>query len=291
MNVFVRIIVKAITYFIYILPRKVQLLLGRILGVLWFDIVRIRRNVVLQNLRLAYPALTEQERVFIGRKSVIGLCHTLVEFCVIVHFKGRDFNKYFISGDLSKLQSEYQKGKGVLLLSLHTGNGDLATLGLTKLGYKVNLISKHFKSKWLNDLWFGIRGEQGTKFIHFEKSTFEILRALKRGEVVIFVLDQFMGPPVGARTHFFGVETGTAKGLAVFAQKSGAPVVPVYNFRREDGRIVILADPKIPFEESGERDDNIKYMTQKYTGQLEQIIRKSPDQWMWVHRRWKKFND
>lgn len=290
MTVFVRSLVKFFTFFIIVLPRSIQMSIGQVLGVFWFDVVRIRRKVVLSNLKLAYPNLSESERIRIGRKSVVGVCQTLVEFAILYNYKSKDFSKYF-TADVAELEREYKKGKGVILMSLHVGNGDLGTVGLTELGFKINLISKHFKSKWLDDLWFGIRRERGTKFISHEKSSFDILRALKRGEVVIFVLDQFMGPPVGTRTKFFGVETGTAMGLAVFAQKTGAPVVPVYNFRRDDGRIAIFADPKIPFEESADQDDNIKKMTQKYTDKIEEIIRRDPGQWMWLHRRWKKFND
>jgi len=108
--------------------------------------------------------------------------------------------------------------------------------------------------------------------------------------VVIFVLDQFMGPPIGVKTLFFGKETGTAMGLTVMAKRTGAPVIPVYCHERADGKQVVSCESEIEFEEKGEKSETLTYMTQKYTDKLESIIKLYPEQWMWVHRRWKKFS-
>ena len=97
------------------------------------------------------------------------------------------------------------------------------------------------------------------------------------------VNDQFTGPPIGVRTTFFGKETGTAAGLAVMSQRSGAPVVSVYIYRKEDGRHAIHFVREIPSEGPAER------VTQGYNDELESFVRKHPDQWMWLHKRWKRF--
>jgi KDO2-lipid IV(A) lauroyltransferase len=155
----------------------------------------------------------------------------------------------------------------------------------------MQLISKEFKSRWLNDLWFGMRRKHGTRFIAPEKSSFEILRALRRNELVVFVLDQFMGPPIGVRTRFFGKETGTAMGCALMADRTHSPVVPCYTYRKEDGRHVMVFEKPIEFLDHGLRDQNIAVMTQIYTDKIEAIVRKHPGQWMWIHRRWKEFRE
>ncbi len=284
-------IILASTYLVAISPIRFQKFVGDVIGILWFDVLRIRRKVILDNIAQSYPQNTSVQNLEIGRSSMKNLGRAIVDYCLIIHYKREWFDKYFVVEDLSEFDKALKLNKGVLILTGHIGSGDFGTLAITVLGYKVNLISKHFKSKWLDDFWFGVREKNGVKFISHEKSTFQILRTLNRSEVVIFVLDQFMGPPIGVKTKFFGRPTGTAAGLAIFAQKTGAPVVPMYCSRRDDGRLSIRAEKAIPFVNSEDQGDNIQMMTQIYTDKIEEIVRRFPDQWMWVHRRWKDFND
>ena len=102
-------------------------------------------------------------------------------------------------------------------------------------------------------------------------------------------MDQFTGPPIGCKVKFFGKETGAAMGLAVLAQRSGADVIPVIPYRDKDGRQIIEHFPPIKFDASGTKDEAIERMTQVYTDQIEKLVRYKPEQWMWLHRRWKEF--
>jgi len=281
--------IKCLSFFVFILPRPCQYFLGDVLGFLWFDVFRIRRKVVIDNLTRAYPDWSHQKRVCVGRMSCFYMGRNLIEFCIFPFFDEKLVHRYFDIEGLEKFEKARSKEKGVCVLSLHLGNGDFAIGALGRMGYQMNLISKVFKAKWLNDLWFGVRSRHGTKFISVEKSSFKILRALKKRENVIFVLDQFMGPPSGVETLFFGSETGTSIGLAVMAERSRCPVIPVYSYRRSGQKDVIVFEDEIPFEDQGNKEDNIKVMTQKYTSKVEELIRLHPEQWMWVHRRWKEF--
>ena len=100
-----------------------------------------------------------------------------------------------------------------------------------------------------------------------------------------------MGKPYGVATRFFGKETGTAYGLALFALKTKAPVVPIYSFVDDQGKIHLRCLEALdlsPFE-GRERDEVMTEMTQMFNNVLESVVRKHPDQWMWIHRRWKEF--
>lgn len=278
---------QALSFLVASLPTKVQGWLGDIIGLLWFDVFRIRRQVAIENVKLAYPQLSLRERTKLARDSLRHLGRNLVEFSRFPFYRDEDFSKYFRIAGQENLDAAMAKGKGVLFLGLHMGNGDFGLAALSRRGVPISLISKTMKTKWLNDLWFGMRGKHGTQFISPEKSSFQILRALKAKRVVFFVLDQYMGSPVGTKTKFFGVETGTAMGLAIIAERSGSPVISGYTFREEDGRHVIVLEPEVPWQDAS--SENIASMTQIYTDRIESMVRKHPEQWMWIHRRWKKF--
>jgi KDO2-lipid IV(A) lauroyltransferase len=282
---------KLVAFIVTNLPRQVQLAMGGFIGWLWFDVLRIRRQIAVDNVGIAFPELPLPERVSIARSSLVSMGNTLIEYFTFPFLtRERLLESFEIEGE-SHLKEALEKKKGVIVMTLHLGNGDLAIAGLSRLGYQVNLISKEFKARWLNELWFGMRRKHGTRFIAPEKSSFEILRALKRNEFVVFVLDQFMGPPIGVRVNFFGRETGAAMGCALMADRTHAPVIPAYTYRRDDGRHVMVFDAPIPYLDHGLREKNIAAMTQIYTDKIEAIVRKHPGQWMWIHRRWKEFRD
>lgn len=281
---------KAFAFLIYSLPYSMQKAVGNLLGFLWFDLFRIRRDIIDNNLKIAFPQMTAEERIRIGRESCRNLGMTFVEFCRFPFVHPNDRAKFEFKG-LENIRAALAQGKGVCLLTLHIGNLDWATVGCAFEKVPLTIISKEFKIKWLNDLWFGMRRKFGTKFIAPRNSSIAILRSLKANEIVCFVLDQYMGPPIGVKTKVFGVETGTAMGLSVLAGRSRSPVIPAYTCRRADGTTYIQFDPEIPFVESANKEETIRDMTQVYSDKLEEYIRECPEQWMWVHRRWKKFVD
>jgi KDO2-lipid IV(A) lauroyltransferase len=276
-------------------PPSVRDAIGDCVGFLWFDIFRIRRKIAIDNVSIAFPELPLGRRKDIARKSLRNMGRTIVEFGLFPFLKKETLDEIFVFEGLEHVDRALDEKKGLLLLGLHLGNGDLSIAAVSLRGYKMNLISKRFKSKWLDDLWFGMRGRHGTKFISPEKSSFDILRALGRNEIVIFVLDQFMGPPVGVRTQFFGRQTGTAMGLGLVQLRTGAPVIPTYTYRRADRKTVIVFEEQLERAdfglnpESADRRIIISMLTQKYTDKIEEIVRRFPEQWMWIHRRWKDF--
>lgn len=291
MKRFLGLVARFFSLIVANLPVSVRDGLGRALGHLWFDVFRIRRGIAIDNVGIAFPEMSLEGRTRIARASLVHMGRTLLEYAFFPHLKEEDVAKHFIFEGEEHVRSALKLGKGVLLLTLHLGNGDFAIAGLSRRGWPMHLISKEFKLRWLNDLWFGMRAKHGTKFISPRKSSFDILRALKKNEVVVFVLDQFMGPPLGVRTRFFGKETGTAMGLALMAGRTGAPVIPSYTYRRSDGKHVVVFEPPIPYLDNSLREKNIAVMTQIYTDKIEAVIRRHPEQWMWIHRRWKQFRD
>ncbi len=271
------------------LPGRGLYYFGDLLGLIWFDLLRIRRQVVDENIQKVFPQMDRKSRIRLARKSLRNMGRTVAEYTYLPVLDQDFVSKKVRLHNPENLKKVMDRKKGAFLLTLHLGNGDLAICSMAAMGYPVALLTKDFKLKWLTELWFGVRERSGLKLIPARNSSYAVLKSLKANQVIGFPLDQFMGPPIGAKTKFFGHETGTALGMAVMAERSGAGVVPTYTYRDEDGVTHIHFDPEIPFEKGEDRDQALVNMTQKYNDQIEKYILKRPDQWMWVHKRWKRF--
>ena len=298
MNSFISALVKVTAYtigfFTSKLPRQWLRKSGSWLGFLWFDLFKIRRDVVLDNLNIAFPELSEEKKLKIGRESVYQLGYNAAELFTVPYLDKKWLEKNNVFEGMEHIEKARAKGKGMFFLALHLGNGDVGASTIVMRGQEMFLITKRFKTKWFDDMWFAVRGAQGVQYIdaHAPNNAFEILKALKKNAAVVFVLDQFMGRPFGIASKFFGKVTGTAYGLALFVQKTKAPVLPIYTFEGEDKKIHMVIEPEMDLSHcyAADKDQTTLNMTQAFNDKLEEIIRKHPEQWMWIHRRWKDFD-
>ena len=259
------------------------------LAFIWVDLFQIRKSVVYANLDLAFPDLTIDQRKVIYKKSIKTLARSFFEVIQIPYLTDSWIEKNVIFHGLENIDPS----KSILFLTLHIGSGDLGAAVISRKIMPISLISKRFRNTFIDEFWFSLRGRSQTEFInaHGKQNAFEILKALKKNHGVIFVLDQFMGKPYGVETNFFGHKTGTAYGLALFAAKTERPVVPLYTYWGEDQKMHIVFKPAVDLSvfQNDNSEDKYQKMTQKFNKDIEDIIRSRPEQWMWVHRRWKDF--
>ncbi len=275
------------------LPRRYVRGLGALLGWLWIDVLRIRHRVIQENLDIAFPLVDRKTKLKWGRQSVHKLGGDFAEILTTPWFDKKWLETNISFEGLENLEHAKNQGKGAYILSLHLGNGDTAASALSMTGYRLFLISKYFRNKLLNSIWFYFRAAQGVKYIeaHSDKTAFEILRAIRAKSFVIFVLDQFMGRPFAVENTFFGRKTGTAYGLALFYLKTKSPVVPVYGYEGHDGRLHVVCEPPLDLESlrTSDQDKDIAILTQYFNDVIESIVKKHPQDWMWIHRRWKEY--
>lgn len=274
-----------------LLPFWLNSVFGYIFAFIWVDILRLRKRIVYDNIELAFPGTTLEVKNKWMHQSLYVLCRSFFDVLKIPSMTDQ-----FIHKHINFLGTENLKGlenSGVLFLSLHMASGDLGGVAFSKKVKPLSLISKQFKNNFLNEFWFSMRTKSESEFIeaHGKNTAFDILKALKRNRGVVFVIDQFMGKPYGIETTFFGHKTGTAYGLALFALKTKAPVLPLSTFWGADGKLNLQVGPVIDFSDiiTDDKEMNHLKMTQRCNQVIEDIIRKNPDQWMWVHRRWKVF--
>lgn len=273
----------------YLVPYPVFKLKAYCLAFLWCKILRLRKSVVFSNIELAFPNTSTVIKEKWYFESIYILALSFYEVLLVPHLLTKKLDQLFVFHGLENVPQD----KACFFLTLHMGSGDLAAAVISEKIKPLSLISKRFKNTFFDELWFSLRTRSKTQFIdaHSQQNAFEILKALKLNRAVVFVIDQFMGKPFGVETTFFGHSTGTAYGLALFALKTKAPVVPLYVYWGQDRRIHIVFEKPVDFSEIQENDKEVakQLITQKFNHVLENIIRQHPSQWMWVHRRWKVF--
>lgn len=269
------------------LPARWAQALGRGAGWVLAHGMRLRRTYVLEVLARSFPEKTPDER----REIYAAMCrHQALNLVEILRFAGgREEEiraRIEVSGE-EVVKQALERGKGVLVLIAHFGNYDLMGLFASRLlGYPVTIITKTLKNQRLNELWWELRQKAGLKTLPSHNAYRACVRALRRNELVGFMLDQNRPSGQGVFVDFFGKPASTTPGLAMMSAQTGAPVVPVFMRRRPDGRHVLEALPVIE-PPPDRKEETLRACTAAYTKIIEDEIRRDPAQWMWLHKRWK----
>ncbi|MEI6564221.1 MAG: lysophospholipid acyltransferase family protein [bacterium] len=277
---------KGLTKLFAALSLPGALALGRILGWIYGSIIRHRRTEAMASLRQSFPEKSEEERRLILNTMYLNLGMNLAE-----EFRLSSVTPTYLDNNILWEGEAYSHGvlaagKGLLVLSAHLGNWDLLCTFAPRFNFPTTVITKDIKNNAINAWWMNARSRFGLKFVPAHNSYRQCLTALRKNEIVAFVLDQNMIDTEGVFVDFFGKKACTSPGLAYMSAQSGAAVVPVFMIRLDNGRHLIKALPAIP-PPPDRKPETIHAYTQLYTKVIEDVIRQYPDQWLWVHRRWK----
>jgi len=289
--------IRALSRIYSISPRWFQWMLGSLLYQIYWNILKQRRFTVYRNIRIVFPDFSKGEIKEFSKISIKWMAYHFLRFFIVPSLKEKDLKTHFRFHGFEHLEKAKSEGRGVLLLSCHMGNPDLALNGLALAGEKIWVISKKFSVGFSNEIWFRLRSNSNLRYIdaHGKETTYKIFKALGMNESVVFVTDQFMGSPFGIESRFFGKKTGTAYGLARFFLKSKAPIVPCFAVEKEDGicqitfEKPIFAEKEILFRPHENRDQQNLRLVELFNKQVEVMILKDPHHWMWIHRRWKRW--
>lgn len=197
-----------------------------------------------------------------------------------------ELNKFVVMEGFENFELADRRGKGVVFVACHMGAFELqiTSMALRKLNFMV--IGTPLKDKRLNELMWKHRNRNGTNAVERDKATFPMLKVLKSGGSVALLIDQDTKVK-STFVDFFGMPASTPIGAALMAMKTGAAVLPAFSHLGEDGLQHIEILPEIPLRITGNEDEDIKFNTQVFTGYIENQIRKHPEQWVWMHNRWK----
>ena len=197
-----------------------------------------------------------------------------------------DLNKFLVTTGIENYERAYAKGKGVMFLTAHLGAFDLQITNMALRGLKPNIIGTALGDEKLNELLVKYRNAYGAIAIERGKESVRLFKALKSGGSIAILIDQ--DTKVKSRfVNFFGKSASTPIGATVLALKSGCSVVPTYIYLDENYKQQMHILPEISLVYTGDDEKDLIINTQNFTDFTERVVREHPEQWVWMHERWK----
>jgi KDO2-lipid IV(A) lauroyltransferase len=270
------------------MPEEAAAGLGRRCGRLAGALLHGRWDTVLGNLRRAYgEQLPDRELRALARRNFEHYGESAVEFLRLPLLTRENLERHVEFRGEERLREALAQGRGAIVLCGHYGNWDLTAVAQALRGMQAHVISKEARVRALNEVWMTVRREKGVAFLPPSDSSFAVVRALKRGGTVVVVMDQHRPHAEGVVARFFGLPASTLRTAAVLALRLGCPVLPIEGYRAARGRHRIEIGAPIPVRQGRDPEDSVLLTTQAYNDAIEGIVRRHPEQWAWIHRRWK----
>lgn len=270
------------------MPRGLAHLFAR--GLAWcvYALLGRLRRVGERNLSMALPALPCSERQQILRAVYRHLGWQLVEFCRMSRYTVANTQGWIRTEGLDNYIAAQARGKGVLVLTGHLGAWELSSFYHSLAGFPMGMVIRRLDNRFLDEYVNRIRCLHGNQVLHKDDFARGLLNAMRKGEAVGILMDTNMTPPQGVFAKFFGIEACTAPGLARVALKTGAAVLPGFMlWDSKERQYVLHFGPELRFTRSDDHERDVLAATQQCNDVLEDWIRRYPDQWLWIHRRWK----
>ena len=246
------------------------------------------RQVGMRNLAMAYPTKNEAQRRRILRGVFTSLGRQLAELCQFPRYTAENIDDVVVYDGLEHFEKAYARGKGVLFLTAHFGGWELSAFAHSLHGHWLHVVMRPMDNLYLDRLLQSYRTMHGNKVVPKDDFVRGLLGAMKCGETVGILMDTNMTPPQGVFVDFFGIPACTASGLARIALRTNSAVVPGFTIWDERlGKYRLRFDPAFELIRTGDLEADIVANTQIFTKVIEEYVRRYPDQWLWVHRRWK----
>jgi phosphopantetheine--protein transferase-like protein len=261
-------------------------------GKLLYHLLPLRRDVILANLACVFGATQSPDEIKRLAQAHYGHLWLLVgEFMKFRWLSAPRKAALVRIENADALIAAQAQGKGTLILTGHFGNWEVATIaGIAnhpEVRGRFHFVRRAIKPQWLDRLVTRRFNEAGFGVFPKRGSLDAMLERLAQGDVIVFPFDQHARPPDGIEVDFFGAPAWTFKSLAIIALATGAPVVPATSWREPDGRHVLRFETAIAPIECENTGEAIRRNTRAYNAKLEELVLRRPEQWYWVHRRWK----
>lgn len=270
------------------IPRNAALAVGQLTAWITFFFSKRLRTIAEYNLKLALPELTPSEREQIVRGVFANLGRLLAEFCQLPRLTRENVSERVIYDGYENFGQALERGQGVLFLTAHYGAWELCPFAHALYGHPLKFVVRPIDNPLVDQLVNRYRMGSGNEVIEKKNSLKEILVTLKRGDAVGILIDQNTFREAGVFAPFFGIPACTTTGLATIALRTGAAIVPgvlIWDAHLRKHRLRF--EPQVALVQTGNKQEDILTNTTRCNQVLEELVRKHPDQWLWVHRRWK----
>jgi KDO2-lipid IV(A) lauroyltransferase len=280
------LIVRALIAVVRVMPDAVVRACGTTLGIAFYTIDRAHRRIAERNLATAFPARSEAERRAIARAAFAHFGRLLFELLKFSTLSREQMLARVEFDGEERARLAYAQGKGVLFITGHFGFWELHAMVHALQIEPIGLLARALDNAELNQLLEQMRQGTGNTVIYRQGTIRRVMRALQAGQGVAVLIDQHVMTRDAIYVDFFERPAATTSAVAALALRTGAPVVPVFALPLPGGRYrLIYEHPVAP--PSGESIDAVHDFTQRCTDVLEMYVRRHPDLWLWMHRRWR----
>ena len=268
------------------LPFPVAQALGRLLGYAAYGLLGRYRVLARVHLRQAFgPVLQERTARRIARGVFMNLGKTVLEWFILERCSLARIRRLVEIHGLTHLHQALAQGRGVIALSAHFGNWELLAMALRGMGFEGGVVARPLRYPEYQDFVLGLRARKGIA-TYDRGAVKDVARALRANHIIGMMPDQDMDSLEGVFVDFFDRPTYTPAGPAALSLLTGAPIVPCFVVR--DGRKfrVMLEEP-LTITRTGNRTHDVLRLTQQWSRVVESYLRRYPNHWVWMHRRWK----
>jgi KDO2-lipid IV(A) lauroyltransferase len=281
-------LVNAVFATLSLVPRRIRLAAGKSLGLGLFALSPRHRRMARANLDRAFAdSLSREEKERIARASFAHLGLLLCDSLAFSRVDPTRLEEFAVFEGLENIRAAYARGRGVFVFSGHYGNWEMVALLQGYMGLPLAMVTRPLDNPYLERRMYRYRTLSGNRVIHKRGAAREILRAIRQGWGVAIVIDQNVRGEDGIFVDFFGTPASTTPALATLALKTEAPIVPVFGVPLPDGRYRIRYLPEVEFRRSGDTKRDIVELTQVCTRIIEEQVKREPEYWVWMHRRWR----
>jgi Kdo2-lipid IVA lauroyltransferase/acyltransferase len=271
------------------LPERAQLSAGKFIGRLAFIFLRNRKKVAISNIKRVFVDLSDEEIKAIAKSNFEKLGTNAIEFLLMPFIEGGQIRKRFAVEGREFFEEALLKGKGAIALGFHFGNWEVTGIISKLLGHSIVALARPLKKQvLLNNFLNHLRESTGLSIIVNENTGKEVMKLLRDNKIVAILGDQREKSSRGVFVELFGTKVPTSKGTSMIAMKTGAQVIPVYAVRKGFLRYTFVCGNPLKMERRGNIGELIEKNTRKINAFLETIIKQYPDEWFWVHKRWRK---
>jgi Kdo2-lipid IVA lauroyltransferase/acyltransferase len=286
-NILEYILFISLSFFVRIIGLTLSRKFANVLAFVFFYIIRIRKEVVLENLKFAFPDYTEEKIKIIAYQNFKSICITLVEILSLPWIKKEQVNNILLFDNPDLLISKFKEGNGLIVLSGHFGNWEyLATLGAYILRMKFHVVVKPQRNPYVDRWMNNYRTKWNNEVIPLGPSIRNVYSVLIKKGILAMVADQ-RGPEESIKLEFFGRKTSVYTGPAILSLKSNAPLIFGIAIRQEDFSYKIFINEISRDNLPEDYDEKVKMLSERILRHLESIISQYPEQWLWMHKRWK----